>query len=172
MIELKVDDDILVRRIESRVDADEGARRAAAAPTTIRRCSRSGSTAYRAQTAPLVDYYRRKGALRTVDGMASIDDVAAAIGRALADAAFRPVPARKAAAGRKPAARQGCAEKPQGRPGKPPGPRPRPAKAAKAAKAGASAASGRKAAAKAAPRRAAREPQKGRKAARARRLTK
>ena len=54
-------------------------------------------TAYQAQTAPLVDYYRGKGALRTVDGMASISDVAAAIGRALADAAFRPVPARKAA---------------------------------------------------------------------------
>ena len=54
--------------------------------------------AYQAQTAPLVDYYRGKGVLRTVDGMASIDDVAAAIGRALADAAFRPVPAAKAAA--------------------------------------------------------------------------
>ena len=40
--------------------------------------------AYRAQTAPLVDYYGGKGALRAVDGMASIDDVAAAIGRALA----------------------------------------------------------------------------------------
>src|SRR5581483_9065146 len=49
-----------------------------------------------AQTAPLVDYYRSKGALRTVDGMASISDVAAAIGRALADAAFRPIPAGRA----------------------------------------------------------------------------
>ena len=52
-------------------------------------------TAYQAQTAPLVDYYRGKGALRTVDGMASISDVAAAIGRALADAAFRPVASRQ-----------------------------------------------------------------------------
>ena len=50
-------------------------------------------TAYQTQTAPLVDYYRGKGALRMVDGMASISDVAAAIGRALADTAFRPVPA-------------------------------------------------------------------------------
>ena len=58
-------------------------------------------TAYQAQTAPLVDYYRRQGSLRTVDGMASISEVGAAIGRALADAAFRPVvhkakPVRKA----------------------------------------------------------------------------
>ena len=37
--------------------------------------------AYRAQTAPLVDLLPGKGTLRTVDGMASIDEVAAAIGR-------------------------------------------------------------------------------------------
>jgi len=64
--------------------------------------------AYQAQTAPLVDYYRNKGALRAIDGMASISDVAAAIGRALADTAFRPAQDRKSAAGaRKPAAGAG-----------------------------------------------------------------
>ena len=31
--------------------------------------------AYRRQTAPLIDYYREKGLLRVVDGMASIDEV-------------------------------------------------------------------------------------------------
>ena len=34
---------------------------------------------YRRQTAPLIDYYREKGMLRAVDGMAPIDDVTAAI---------------------------------------------------------------------------------------------
>ena len=35
--------------------------------------------AYRRQTAPLIDYYREKGMLRAVDGMAPIDEVTAAI---------------------------------------------------------------------------------------------
>ncbi len=39
--------------------------------------------AYEAQTAPLLPYYRGKGLVRTVDGMASIDEVTAAIRRAL-----------------------------------------------------------------------------------------
>ena len=40
--------------------------------------------AYRVQTAPLLDYYGKKGLLRSVDGMASIDTVTQAIDRALA----------------------------------------------------------------------------------------
>ncbi len=39
--------------------------------------------AYHAQTAPLLPYYRAKGLIRTVDGMASIEMVQAAISRAL-----------------------------------------------------------------------------------------
>ena len=39
--------------------------------------------AYRAQTAPLVAYYREKGVLRTVNGMAPIPEVTAAIDKAL-----------------------------------------------------------------------------------------
>ena len=35
--------------------------------------------AYEAQTAPLLPYYRGKGLVRTVDGMAPIDEVTAAI---------------------------------------------------------------------------------------------
>jgi len=31
--------------------------------------------AYRAQTAPILPYYRKKGVLRSVDGMADIDEV-------------------------------------------------------------------------------------------------
>ena len=43
--------------------------------------------AYEAQTAPLLPYYDSKGLVRTVDGMAAIDEVTAAIGRALGRAA-------------------------------------------------------------------------------------
>ena len=43
--------------------------------------------AYEAQTAPLLPYYGSKGLVRTVDGMAPIDEVTAAIGRALGGAA-------------------------------------------------------------------------------------
>ncbi|MCL6608456.1 MAG: adenylate kinase [Geminicoccaceae bacterium] len=41
--------------------------------------------AYEAQTAPLLPYYRARGLLRTVDGMAPIQAVTAAIGRVLAE---------------------------------------------------------------------------------------
>ena len=43
--------------------------------------------AYEAQTAPLLPYYGAKGLVRTVDGMAAIDQVTVAIGRALGSAA-------------------------------------------------------------------------------------
>jgi len=38
---------------------------------------------YREQTAPLVEYYRHKGVLKSVDGMAPIDEVTAAIRKAV-----------------------------------------------------------------------------------------
>ena len=43
--------------------------------------------AYEAQTAPLLPYYGAKSLVRTVDGMAAIDQVTVAIGRALGSAA-------------------------------------------------------------------------------------
>jgi len=180
VVALEVDSDILVRRIASRVD-EMRARGEPLRPDDNPEVLKQRLTAYQAQTAPLVDYYRSKGALRAVDGMASISDVAAAIGRALADTAFRPVRDRKPAAGaHKPAGRAqkaatgrksasgkaARAKKPEGK-----------VKAAKrAAKTTLSrrkpAAGARKPATKAASRRAARTPQKSRKAPRARRLTK
>ncbi len=39
--------------------------------------------AYREQTAPLIAYYRQKGVLRTVNGMAPIADVTATIDKLL-----------------------------------------------------------------------------------------
>jgi adenylate kinase len=83
VIELKVDEDVLVRRIESRVaemQARDEKTRADDNPETLRK----RLAAYRAQTAPLVEYYRGRGVLHSVDGMASIDDVSAAIDRLLA----------------------------------------------------------------------------------------
>ena len=41
--------------------------------------------AYHAQTAPLLPYYRARGTLATVDGMASIDEVKRQIAAVLED---------------------------------------------------------------------------------------
>ena len=43
--------------------------------------------AYHRQTAPLLPYYRERGVLKSIDGMAGIDEVTAAIDGALADVA-------------------------------------------------------------------------------------
>ena len=84
--------------------------------------------AYQAQTAPLVAYYAGKGALRTVDGMASIADVTAAIGRALADAAVRRPAAE---AGKRQEGRRRPPQRPRQAAKARPGPgRPKPAKTA------------------------------------------
>ena len=159
VIELKVDPDILVRRIESRVEQAKlrgEPLRADDNPEVLKQ----RLAAYGAQTAPLVSYYKSRGILRTVDGMASISDVAAAIGRALADAAFRPVDkalAGKPASVRKPAApRKAAAAARKKAPAK--------AKTAKATR--------RKPVSKASPRRTANPSKKSRKPARGRRLTK
>ena len=179
VVALEVDPDILVRRIASRAAAMK-ARGESLRPDDNPEVLKQRLAAYQAQTAPLVDYYRSKGALRAVDGMASISDVAAAVGRALADTAFRPVQDRKPAAGRESAA---GARKPAGRAQKAaPGRKSASGKAARAKKpvgkvkaakrAPKTTLSRRKPAAKAASRRTARTPQKGRKARRAQRLTK
>ena len=85
VIELKVDERILVKRIETRV-ADMTARgeklRADDNPVVLE----GRLAAYRAQTAPLADYYARGGILKAVDGMAPIGDVTAAIDRILSPA--------------------------------------------------------------------------------------
>jgi adenylate kinase len=180
VVALEVDPDILVRRIASRVE-EMRARGEPLRPDDNPEVLKQRLAAYQAQTAPLVHYYRGKGALRAVDGMASISDVAAAVGRALADTAFRPMQGRKAAVGAnkpaasagKPAAGRKSASGKAARAKKPPGK----VKAAKRASKKAlsrrkPAAGARKPAAKAASRRAARTPQKSRKAPRGQRLTK
>lgn len=86
VIELRVNEGILLQRVESRI-AQMKAR-----GETVRADDNAESLAkrleaYRAQTAPLVDYYGDRRALATVDGMMSIDEVTAAIDRILSTAA-------------------------------------------------------------------------------------
>jgi adenylate kinase len=85
VIELKVDESILLKRIETRV-AQMTARgeklRADDNPEVLK----GRLSAYRAQTAPLAGYYASRGMLKPVDGMAPIDDVTTAIARLLSPA--------------------------------------------------------------------------------------
>jgi adenylate kinase len=111
VVELKVDPDILVRRIANRVEETK-LRGEPLRPDDNPEVLKQRLAAYGAQTAPLVTYYKEKGALRSVDGMDSIGDVAAAIGRALADAAFRPVPSRQVSGTPRAAGKAGRAVKP------------------------------------------------------------
>jgi adenylate kinase len=83
VIEFKVDESILVQRVETRVK-EMTARGEALRPDDNPEVLRRRLVAYRAQTAPLVDYYVRKGLLMSVDGMLSIDQVTADIESLLA----------------------------------------------------------------------------------------
>lgn len=78
VIELKVDDQALLARIENR------ARETAAAGGTPRADDNAEALktrlwAYYKETAPLIGYYFAQGKLKSVDGMASIADVSQAI---------------------------------------------------------------------------------------------
>jgi len=77
-IELKVDDGILLSRIQSRI-AQMQALGEPLRPDDNPETLRKRLAAYHVQTAPLVAYYRNKGVLRTTDGMAPIDAVTEAI---------------------------------------------------------------------------------------------
>ena len=105
VMELKVDEGILLQRIEKRVAEMTGRGekvRADDNPDVLK----GRLSAYRAQTAPLVDYYASKGMLKTVDGMASIDDVTAAIAGHLEPLKPRGArPVRRKPKSRKPARR-------------------------------------------------------------------
>jgi adenylate kinase len=82
VIELKVDEEALVDRIRTRI-AQMQARgekiRADDNPDALRK----RLEAYRVQTEPLLEYYGKKGLLRTIDGMAPIEPVTEAIDAAL-----------------------------------------------------------------------------------------
>jgi|SRR5579875_800345 adenylate kinase len=88
VIELKVDEEALLARITKRVEetlAAGGIVRADDNPEAFK----TRLDAYRAQTAPVAEFYARTALLKTVDGMAPIDDVTQAIGEIL-EASSRP----------------------------------------------------------------------------------
>lgn len=77
VIELKVDEAILLERVEQRIRS--GQSRSDDNPESLKK----RLAVYRRDTAPLLDYYRVQEKLVTVDGMAPIDAVTKAIAAAI-----------------------------------------------------------------------------------------
>ena len=107
VIEMKVDTEVLTGRITGRYSCAKcgaGYHDAFQKPEIEGKCDACGGTeftrreddnpetvrarlvAYEEQTAPLLPYYRKMGVLRTVDGMAAIDEVTGQIETVLHDA--------------------------------------------------------------------------------------
>jgi adenylate kinase len=74
VIEFKVDEGALIKRIETRA-ADTKARGEPIRNDDNPEVFKTRLEAYRVQTAPLSAYYQSKGALKSVDGMKPVDDV-------------------------------------------------------------------------------------------------
>jgi adenylate kinase len=83
IVELKVDENALLARIEKRAAETLAAGEVVRADDNPE-AFKKRLVAYREQTAPVSAYYASKGTLRQVDGMASIDDVSKAIDQVLA----------------------------------------------------------------------------------------
>jgi adenylate kinase len=79
VIELKVDDKILVDRVEQRIRESGGTTRSDDTPETLK----ARLAVYYKNTAPLLEYYKRQGKLVSVDGMQPIADVSRQIAAAL-----------------------------------------------------------------------------------------
>eukprot|EP00294_Goniomonas_avonlea_P007931 CAMPEP_0114561394 /NCGR_PEP_ID=MMETSP0114-20121206/11980_1 /TAXON_ID=31324 /ORGANISM="Goniomonas sp, Strain m" /LENGTH=750 /DNA_ID=CAMNT_0001747025 /DNA_START=44 /DNA_END=2296 /DNA_ORIENTATION=- len=108
VIEMKVDDAVLSARVCGRytcAKCNQGYHDESLKPKVEGTCDKCGSTeftrrkddnaetvtsrlsAFHAQTAPLLPYYRQKGILRSVNGLAPITEVTAAVSNILTDAA-------------------------------------------------------------------------------------
>src|SRR5438445_4027407 len=85
VIELKVDEAALLKRIKKRV-GEMKARRETLREDDDPEVLRRRLLAYRDQTAPLVTYYQLQSVLRQVDGMAPVPEVASAIDAVLEQA--------------------------------------------------------------------------------------
>jgi adenylate kinase len=64
VLELQVPEEELFRRLAGRGRADD-------TPEVIRQ----RLVAYRKQTEPLLDYYRRRGSLKSIDGLGTVDEI-------------------------------------------------------------------------------------------------
>ena len=83
VLELEVDEDALLDRIRGR--AKEAANNGKCVRTDDNpEVFKTRLDVYRAQTAPVTEYYRSNGVLYTVDGLQPIDDVAEELAAALA----------------------------------------------------------------------------------------
>ena len=79
VIELKVDDAVLIGRVEQRIKESGGVARADDTPETLK----NRLAVYYKNTAPLIEYYKKQGKLVTVDGMAPIEEVTKAVAAVL-----------------------------------------------------------------------------------------
>jgi adenylate kinase len=79
VIELKVDEAILLARVQQRIKESGGVARPDDNPETLK----ARLAVYYKNTAPLLDFYRRQGKVETVDGMAPVDAVTKAIATAI-----------------------------------------------------------------------------------------
>lgn len=75
---LDVDEEALLARIHGRAEGERGAGRAARSDDTPEMLKHRLSI-FHEQTRPLLDYYEKKGQLRRIDGMQSMDKVTAAV---------------------------------------------------------------------------------------------
>lgn len=106
VVEMRVDDDVLVKRIAGRFtcgDCGEGYHDDFKKPSDPEKCDNCGSSnfkrrpddneeslktrlmAYYKDTSPLIGYYYAKGQLRSIDGLGGIEEVKARVDGALAD---------------------------------------------------------------------------------------
>lgn len=70
VIEMQVDENVLFDRVATRA-AQSTEKRSDDTPETLRK----RLDVYRAQTAPIIPYYRDRGLLKTIDGMRPMDEV-------------------------------------------------------------------------------------------------
>jgi adenylate kinase len=78
VIEIEVDEEELVNRLRKRIADTKAAGRPVRADDN-EETFRKRQAVYREQTAPLIPYYGKKGKLRKVDGMGSVEEVASEI---------------------------------------------------------------------------------------------
>jgi adenylate kinase len=78
VLELKVDDAVLLSRVEARIKAG-GVLRSDDTPETLAH----RLSVYYKNTAPLIDFYRGQGKLKSVDGMAPVEAVTAQVAAVL-----------------------------------------------------------------------------------------